>query len=124
RQLDERALEHYRSGIGPNHPYAIIATINLASDLAATGEVEMAVELGRDAVSRAERVLGADHPTTLAAAINLGLDLRALGRTEEAEPYRNPVLDRYRKVLGEAHPGTIAAIKGARADCDIDPMLM
>ncbi|HEX7307186.1 FxSxx-COOH system tetratricopeptide repeat protein, partial [Lentzea sp.] len=124
RQLDERALEHYRSGIGPNHPYAIIATINLASDLAATGEVEMAVELGEDAVSRAERVLGADHPTTLAAAINLGLDLRALGRTKEAEPYRDPVLGKYRKVLGEAHPGTIAAIKGARADCDIDPMLM
>ncbi|NKE62150.1 tetratricopeptide repeat protein [Lentzea sp. PSKA42] len=124
RVLDERALEHYRSGIGPNHPYAVIATINLASDLAAIGETAMAVTLDQDAVERAERVLGINHPTTLAAAINLGLDLRATGRTEEAEPYRGPILDRYRKVLGEAHPGTIAAIKGARADCDIDPMLM
>ncbi|SDF68672.1 Tetratricopeptide repeat-containing protein [Lentzea fradiae] len=124
RVLDERALEHFRTGIGPNHPYAVIAAINLASDLASVGETGKAVELGQDAVERAERVLGTGHPTTLAAAINLGLDLRAVGRTAEAEQYRNPILDRYRKVLGEAHPGTIAAIKGARADCDIDPILM
>ncbi|MFC3891912.1 FxSxx-COOH system tetratricopeptide repeat protein [Lentzea rhizosphaerae] len=124
RVLDERALEHYRAGIGPNHPYAVIATINLASDLATTGETATAVALGQDAVERAERVLGINHPTTLAAAINLGLDLRTVGRADEAEAYRGPILDRYRKVLGEAHPGTIAAIKGARADCDIDPMLM
>jgi hypothetical protein len=29
-----------------------------------------------------------------------------------------------RKVLGDAHPGTKAAARGARADCDIDPMPM
>ncbi|MET8756663.1 FxSxx-COOH system tetratricopeptide repeat protein [Lentzea sp. NPDC004782] len=124
RVLDERALEFFRTGIGPNHPYSVIATINVASDLAAVGDTSSAVTLGQDAVERAERVLSVNHPTTLAAAINLGLDLRAIGRTEDAEPYRGPVLDRYRKILGEAHPGTIAAIKGARADCDIDPILM
>ncbi|WP_156249748.1 FxSxx-COOH system tetratricopeptide repeat protein [Lentzea aerocolonigenes] len=124
RVLDERALEHFRTGIGPNHPYAIITAINLASDLAALGETALAVTLGQDAVERAGRVLGVNHPTTLAAAFNLGLDLVAAGREEEAGPYRGPVLDRYRKVLGEAHPATIAAVKDARADCDIDPMLM
>lgn len=124
RVLDERALELFRAGIGPNHPYAIIVTINLASDLAALGAIEQAIALGQDAVERAGRVLGINHPTTLAASLNLGHDLRAAGRLEESEQYRGPVLDRYRKVLGEAHPGTIAAIKGARADCDIDPMLM
>ncbi|SEQ80125.1 Tetratricopeptide repeat-containing protein [Lentzea xinjiangensis] len=124
RVLDERALELFRNGIGPNHPYAIIATINLASDLAALGEFEQAIALNRDAVERGERVLGANHPTALAASLNLGHDLRSAGRAEEAESYRGPVLDKYRKVLGEAHPGTIAAIKGGRADCDIDPMLM
>ncbi|MFD5824327.1 FxSxx-COOH system tetratricopeptide repeat protein [Lentzea sp. NPDC060358] len=124
RVLDERALEHYRSGMGANHPYAVIATINLASDVATLGETEMALTLNQDALGRAEQVLGADHPTTLAAAINLGLDLRVLGRIEEAEPYRGPILDKYRRALGETHPGTIAAIKGARANCDIDPILM
>ena len=91
--------------IGPDHPYAIIATINLASDLAALGEIEAAVALDQDAVERGNRVLGVDHPTVLAAAFNLSLDLRAAGRYEEAEPYHGPTLERYRRVLGEAHPG-------------------
>lgn len=124
RDLDERSLEQLRADIGPDHPYAIIATINLASDLAALGDIDAAVELDRDALERGNRVLGVDHPTMLAAAFNLSLDLRAAGRYEDAEPYHGPTLERYRRVLGEAHPGTIAAIKGARADCDIDPMGM
>ncbi|KFU79385.1 Tetratricopeptide repeat-containing protein [Amycolatopsis lurida] len=124
RVLDERALEQFRAGIGPDHPYAVAATINLASDLAALGELDRAVELGRDAVERGTQVLGEDHPTVLAASFNLGLDLAALGRTDEAAPFRDPILVRYRRVLGEAHPGTQAAGRGARANCDIDPILM
>ncbi|RSN17593.1 tetratricopeptide repeat protein [Streptomyces sp. WAC 05977] len=124
RILDERALELFRAGIGPDHPYAVAATINLASDLAALRELDRAVELGRDAVERGKQVLGEDHPTVLAASFNLGLDLAALGQTDEAAPFRDPILVRYRRVLGEAHPGTQAAGRGARANCDIDPILM
>jgi tetratricopeptide (TPR) repeat protein len=124
QELDERALEHLRTGIGPDHPYAIIATINLASDLSALGDLQRAIGLGRDALERGARVLGEDHPTVLAAAFNLGLDLAVAGHGEEAKPYQEPIVNKYRKVLGEAHPGTQAAFKGARADCDIDPMLM
>lgn len=124
RVLDERALEHFRSTIGPDHPYAVVATANLASDLSALGEHDRAVELGRDAVERGKQKLGEDHPTVLAAAFNLGLDLTALGRDEEAAPFRDPILVKYRQILGEAHPGTQAAGRGARADCDIDPILM
>ena len=124
RTLDERALEHFRASIGPNHPYAIVAMINLASDLVVLGDVEKAIELGRDALDRGSRVLGEEHPTMLAAAFNLGLDLEAAGRPDEAKPFQDPILARYRKVLGEAHPGTQAAVRGTRADCDIDPILM
>ncbi|OLF05642.1 tetratricopeptide repeat protein [Actinophytocola xinjiangensis] len=124
RVLDERALEHYRIGIGPDHPYALVAMINLASDLSALGEYDKAIDLGRDALERGTRVLGADHPTMLAAAFNLGLDLDASGRAEEAKPFLAPTVARYRKVLGEAHPGTQAAVRGTRADCDIDAILM
>jgi tetratricopeptide (TPR) repeat protein len=124
RELDERALEQLRTSIGPDHPYAITAIINLASDLAALGEAEPAIGLGENALERCTRVLGPNHPTTLAAAFNLSLDLQAVGRTEEAMQYHEPTLDKYRRVLGEAHPGTIGATRGARADCDIDPMLM
>ncbi|WP_083255164.1 FxSxx-COOH system tetratricopeptide repeat protein [Amycolatopsis orientalis] len=124
RTLDERALEYFRAGIGPDHPYAVIVTINLASELSASGELDKAIELGKDAVERGSQVLGEDHPTTLAASFNLGLDLAAAGRTEEAAPFQDPILGKYRRVLGEAHPGTQAAVRGTRADCDIDPMLM
>jgi tetratricopeptide (TPR) repeat protein len=124
RVLDERALEHLRSGVGPDHPYSLVAMINLASDLSALGELGKAIELGRDAVDRGTRMLGPEHPTTLAAAFNLGLDLAAVGHTEQAQPFREPILGLYRKVLGEAHPGTQAAMRGTRADCDIDPILM
>ncbi|HJP78261.1 MAG TPA: FxSxx-COOH system tetratricopeptide repeat protein [Pseudonocardiaceae bacterium] len=124
RVLDERAYEHLRAGIGPDHPYAIVATINLASDLSALGEIDRAMEVGRDALERGRQTLGEDHPTVLAAAFNLGLDLATSGHADEAEQYRDPILVKYRRVLGEAHPGTRAADRGARADCDIDPMLM
>nr|WP_133903887.1 FxSxx-COOH system tetratricopeptide repeat protein [Actinophytocola oryzae] len=124
RELNERALEKFRSGIGLDHPYTLISTINLASDLSQLGNHDRAVELGADALERGRATLGADHPTVLAAAVNLSFDLRALGRTDEAEQYYEPTLTHYRRVLGESHPGTIAATEGARADCDIDPMLM
>ncbi|MBN6041080.1 FxSxx-COOH system tetratricopeptide repeat protein [Amycolatopsis sp. 195334CR] len=122
--INERALELFRTTIGPDHPYAVIVTINLASDLSALGELERAVELGRDAVERGRQVLGDEHPTLLAAQFNLGLDLAATGREEEAAPLHDPILVKYRRILGEAHPGTQAAVGGARADCDIDPMMM
>ncbi|GAB3432919.1 FxSxx-COOH system tetratricopeptide repeat protein [Actinophytocola sediminis] len=124
RVLDERALEHFRAGIGPNHPNAIITMINLASELSALGELDKAIELGRDAIVRGGPVLGTDHPTMLAAEFNLGLDLDAAGHAEQARPYRDPVLTKYRRVLGEAHPGTQAAVRGTRADCDIDVIMM
>lgn len=123
-ELNERALESFRGGVGPDHPYAIIASINLASDVSALGDLDRAAELGRDALDRGRRVLGEEHPTVLAAGFNLSLDLRAQGHREEAEKYHTAALTAYRRVLGDSHPGSIAAIKGARADCDIDPMLM
>ncbi|OLF13557.1 tetratricopeptide repeat protein [Actinophytocola xanthii] len=124
RELDERAVEHLRAVLGPDHPYAIVAAVNLASDLAALGQHEQAVELGRDTWERAARTLGGDHPTTLAAAFNLGLDLVAVGREEDAKPCQEPVVRAYRRVLGEAHPATQAAARGARENCDMDPILM
>ncbi len=124
RTLDERALEQLRAGIGVDHPYSILTSINLASDLAVLGDHEASIALNKDALERGTQVLGADHPTVLAATLNLGLDLRAAGRVDEAEPYLGPIPNAYRKKLGEAHPATMAAVKGARADCDVDPMLM
>lgn len=122
RQLDERSLEQLRSSLGPDHPSSVVCAIDLASDLAAMGEYEAALALDSEAVERAQKVLGIDHPTALAARSNALHDLRAMGRSKEAETRFAELITHYRRVLGEAHPGTIAFARGARADCDIDPL--
>ncbi|HET9139008.1 MAG TPA: FxSxx-COOH system tetratricopeptide repeat protein [Actinophytocola sp.] len=124
RELDERALEQLRARVGPDHPYAVVAAINLASDLIDLGEAEAAGVLDEESVDRAGRVLGNDHPTTIAALLNLSIDLRAVGRTKDAQARAKEATATYRKVLGDRHPATIAAAEAARANCDIDPMLM
>ncbi|MGH3623875.1 MAG: FxSxx-COOH system tetratricopeptide repeat protein [Sciscionella sp.] len=122
RHLDERSLEQLRATLGPDHAHAIVCAIDLASDLAALGDAEAALAVDTEALERSERVLGIDHPTSLAASLNLVLDLRVLGREQDAEKRYADVLTRYRMALGEEHPATIAAVKGVRADCDIDPL--
>ena len=121
--LDERALEHFRAGIGPDHPYAIIASINLASDLAVLGETEAAIELGRDALERGSRVLGADHPPcSPPRSTSASTSTPPVARTR-----RSGTRNRREQVPQGARrgtPGDQAAGRGARADCDIDPMLM
>jgi tetratricopeptide (TPR) repeat protein len=122
RQLDERVLEQFRASLGPDHPYSVVAAINLASDVAAVGETEAAHRLGTEAADRSARALGVEHPTTLAASLNLALDLRVLGRREEAESRHAEAVSGYQRALGESHPATIGAVKGVRANCDIDPL--
>jgi tetratricopeptide (TPR) repeat protein len=122
RRLDEASLERIRVVLGPDHPYAVVCTANLASDLAVLGQPDPALELGSEAVARAERVLGPEHPTTLAARLNVALDLRTLGRSQESESGYAGVLALFRQVLGDGHPASLAAIRGERANCDIDPL--
>ncbi|MDA3642788.1 FxSxx-COOH system tetratricopeptide repeat protein [Saccharopolyspora indica] len=122
RQLDEGSVEQLGAIFGPEQAHSVISVINLASDLAALGENEAALELSTETAQRAGRVFGPDHPTTIAATHNLVLDLRTAGRGEEAELKHADVLSRYREVLGERHPAVMAAVRGDRADCDIDPV--
>ena len=122
RTLNDRSLELFHQVLGADHPYSIVCAIDLASDHAALGDPEAAHTLGSEALERAQRILGADHPTTIAAHLNLAHDLRSLGRSGEAENQYADVVARFRRVLGETHPTTIAAIRGQRANCDIDPL--
>jgi tetratricopeptide (TPR) repeat protein len=122
RQTDEKSLEKMREQFGPDYPLAIVCAIGLASDMFALSEVEAALELDLETAERASRVLGENHPTTLGVQANVAVDLRELGRTQESETRHADVVTRYRAVLGDTHAGTIAAARGARAECDIDPM--
>jgi tetratricopeptide (TPR) repeat protein len=122
RQLNEHSLELFNEVLTPEHPYSIMCAINLASDIATVGDAEAARSLGSTALERSRRVLGPDHPTTIAAGLNAAFDLRSLGHNQEAEIQYADVIARFRRVLGETHSTTVAAIRGKRANCDIDPL--
>ncbi|HEU5470527.1 MAG TPA: FxSxx-COOH system tetratricopeptide repeat protein [Actinophytocola sp.] len=122
RQLNERSLDRLRAALGPDHPHALVCAIDLASDAATLGETDTALTLGQDATERADRVLGAEHPITLAGRLNVAMDLRMLGRTQEADARHADVVGGFRRVLGERHPATQDAVRGLRANCDIDPL--
>ncbi|MGH3711536.1 MAG: tetratricopeptide repeat protein, partial [Pseudonocardiaceae bacterium] len=77
-------LTRRRQVYGEDHPRTLISACNLARDLHALGQYELARQLQQDTLTRRRRVLGDDHPRTLASASNLAADLHALGRDDEA----------------------------------------
>lgn len=71
RDLNELCLAKLRGVPGI---YALTVETNLASDLAALGERDAAIEGGQKAMARWTTAVGADHPFTKACAVNLKLD--------------------------------------------------
>ena len=69
----------YRSTFGAEHPFALIAATNLASDMVAAGYLREARELGEQILEISGRTRGESHPDTLAIAANLSLDRQACG---------------------------------------------
>jgi hypothetical protein len=120
--LDQATGEALRVRLGADHPTLLACATNAASDLYALAEFEAALALDTDTLIRSERALGAEHPSTLAVGLNIALDLRALGRDQEADRLQADTVTRFRRALGDTHPATLNALRGSRADCDIDPM--
>ncbi|CAL9620728.1 FxSxx-COOH system tetratricopeptide repeat protein [Streptomyces sp. NPDC058947] len=121
RALDEGAVQGLSEVFGPEHPFTLQATANLASDLAAVGETAGALDLGKRCFEAAGRVLGTDHPDTLAMGANLSLDLRATGDSGQAEELRTDILRRYEEVLSVEHPVARIAQQRGRINIDIEP---
>ena len=78
RELNERCLEGLQN---VTSLYALAIATNLASDLAALGERDTAVEFGQSTLAECTEKLGVEHPFTRACAANLELDrLGAMGQ--------------------------------------------
>jgi Tetratricopeptide repeat len=95
---------------------------NLASDLAAVGEVQQARELGEKALESSRNSRGPSHPATLALAANLSLDLRATGDLEAAGVQAERALEAYDERLSAEHPQARRAHQQGRVNVDIEPM--
>jgi Tetratricopeptide repeat/NB-ARC domain len=121
REKDEDAYAGISEYFGPEHPFALTAATNLASDLVAAGYLREGRQLGERILEISRRVRGESHPDTLAIAANLSLDLEACDDHKAADELREDTLGRYRQTLSMEHPIARVAANRGRVNVDIEP---
>ena len=121
REKDEDAYAGISEYFGPEHPFALTAATNLASDMVIAGYLRQGRDLGEKLLKISHQVRGESHPDTLAIAANLSLDREACGEREAAEELREDTLRRYRQTLSMEHPIARVAANRGRVNVDIEP---
>lgn len=91
-----------------NYPDALACELNLACDLAASGDNLAASQIASEVHEEYERSLGSRHPFTLAVASNLAGYLRGTGAADEALRLAEPTLRSLRATVGGHHPYSLA----------------
>lgn len=102
--LSRRALGILHNRLGPGATNTAIAANNLATVLAAQGQLDEALHFHAEAVRVLDDALGTGHRNTAIARHNQARTLLQAGRLDEAEDLLDrsgPVL---RETLGERHP--------------------
>jgi len=121
REQDEDAYAGISEYFGAEHPFALTAATNLASDMAIAGYLHEGRDLGEKLLAISRRERGESHPDTLAIAANLSLDREACGDHESAEELREDTLLRYQQTLSMEHPIARIAANRGRVNVDIEP---
>lgn len=121
RALGSEALSALERVLGLEHPYSLCAATGLANDLALAGERDEALALSQRTLQLSRQTRGDSHPDTLSCEINAALDLLAVGRDQESLQLREHALGQMRDLLGVEHPQRADAMRGQRAECDIEP---
>jgi Tetratricopeptide repeat/NB-ARC domain len=121
RRYDRQARDGLVDAYGDVHPFALQATINYASDLAARGDLADAIRTGQETLARCRGSLGDDHPVTLMATANLALDEAASGDEARAGVLLADALRRYADLLTTEHPEARAAAARNRLTAEIEP---
>ncbi|NRQ32500.1 tetratricopeptide repeat protein [Nonomuraea sp. NN258] len=84
RRLGQISHERLRRDLGPRHPYALAAAVNLAGTLVRLDELDLAFDLERDACLRFTDMLGADHTYTRITMANVADTQARLARPQPA----------------------------------------
>lgn len=82
--LQRQTLDAMRRVLGPEHPYTLGMTDELAETLDREGHYEEAEKLARETLETQRRVLGPQHPDTASTTYDLGCILAHRGRSDEA----------------------------------------
>ncbi|MBN1173204.1 MAG: hypothetical protein JXA67_13605 [Micromonosporaceae bacterium] len=120
-ELERDTYQTLLAMLGERHPYTLCAAINHASGLLAHHRVEESRALTERTLEISREVRGEEHPDTLACALDAALDAQSAAGDAAAQQRLDATLDTLERVLGRNHPDTIDAIRGRRADCDIEP---
>ncbi|KAB2380247.1 FxSxx-COOH system tetratricopeptide repeat protein [Actinomadura montaniterrae] len=119
QETDRAALADLEAGVlGPDHYYALCATVGLANDYYLLGELEAAARLLSGVREKVIACLGERHPHALALELNLARARAAMG---EADEVSDPALSALRQALGADHPEVSAAERNEPLECDIEP---
>jgi tetratricopeptide (TPR) repeat protein len=101
--------------LGPDHPDLLAALYQAGDMQCGVGNLELAEQMLRHALTGQERVLGRDHPDTLTTAQALGITLTRLDRPAEAQALHEDVSERRTRAFGAAHEDTLIS-RGNAAD--------
>ncbi|BDM69737.1 hypothetical protein HEK616_32240 [Streptomyces nigrescens] len=95
--------------LGPDHPDALTAQVNIASCLGNAGDTAGAVSSCEEVLQQMLRVLGPEHPKTLRAKHNLAYWRGEAGDATGAETAFHQLLSDLLRVHGPHHSDTLAA---------------
>ena len=97
----ERALAAERRALGDSHPDTLVLSHNLAMALRDVGQRERSIDIQRQNVDLARRILPADHWQTSIYMAVLGQTLTQAGRLDEAEPLLRASLANFSRQFGD-----------------------
>ncbi len=113
----EKALETWRSELGPEHPSTLSARSNLAALHQYQGRYTEARALYEETLEVKRRVFGEDHPDVLKTRNNLASVLSSLGRYEDARVLYEATLDTMRHAQDPDDSITLTAMNNLGLLC-------
>ena len=107
RAIAEEVLAAFVGRLRPDHPFALVSRLNVASAMCLEDHYVVARKQAELAADGLTAQLGPDHPYTLAANLVRGSVLASLGSLEDAAMVEEQVVAARTRVLGLQHPDTL-----------------
>jgi serine/threonine protein kinase/tetratricopeptide (TPR) repeat protein len=102
-----RALQLYRTLLGPDHHNTLTSMNGLAIAYTEAGENDRAIRLLEQVLEKRKRLFGDDHRTTLAVRGNLASAYKQAGRLREAVTMQEETLARRKALAGPMDQDTL-----------------
>jgi hypothetical protein len=115
--VGEQTLAALERVVGPDHPYTLIARLNLANACGVSGDLPSSEALGRAALAAISERYGPLHPDAVVCASNLAVTLHEQRNgqgEEEAQTLRARAMEELIDQLGATHQAARACRRWQR----------